>query len=82
MVALISLLTIVVLAIVCVRIGRIALELTGLSSDIASFQTQSAFSGVGFTTSESETIVSHPVRRRIVRIWFPSGKRLSNPMIR
>lgn len=73
MVALFGLLTIVVLSIIVVRIGAIALELTGLSPEIASFQSQSAFSGVGFTTAESEVIVTHPVRRRIIRILILFG---------
>lgn len=73
MVALFSLLIIILLSIVVVRIGAIALELTGLSPEIASFQAQSAFSGVGFTTQESETIVTHPLRRRIIRILILLG---------
>ncbi|MBU0548270.1 MAG: potassium transporter TrkA [Candidatus Omnitrophica bacterium] len=73
MIALFSLLIIIVLSIIVVRIGAIALELTGLSSEIASFQAQSAFSGVGFTTVESEAIVTHPVRRRIIRILILLG---------
>jgi len=73
MIALFSLLIIVALSIIVVRIGSIALELTGLSSEIASFQAQSAFSGVGFTTVESEAIVTHPVRRRIIRILILLG---------
>ena len=40
-----------------------ALKLNGLSAEVATFQAQSAFSGAGFTTSESEAIVSHPLRR-------------------
>lgn len=73
MIALFSLLTILIISIVVVRIGAIALQLTGLSEEVASFQAQSAFSGVGFTTSESEAIVTHPVRRRIVRIIILFG---------
>ncbi len=73
MIALFGLFTIIVLSILVVRIGATALELTGLSAEIASFQAQSAFSGVGFTTSESEMIVTHPVRRRIVRILILLG---------
>lgn len=73
MLALFSLLIIILLSIVVVRIGAIALELTGLSPEIASFQAQSAFSGVGFTTREAEAIVTHPVRRRIVRILILLG---------
>lgn len=73
MVALFSFLAIIVLSIIAVRIGAISLELTGLSPEIASFQAQSAFSGVGFTTSESEALVNHPVRRRIVRVLILLG---------
>lgn len=73
MIALFGLLVVIVLSVVVVRIGAIALELTGLSRDVAAFQAQSAFSGVGFTTSESEFIASHPVRRRIVRILMLLG---------
>lgn len=73
MIALLSLLIIVALSIIAVRIGAIALELTGLSTEIASFQAQSAFSGAGFTTTESEALVTHPVRRRIIRVLILAG---------
>ncbi len=73
MIALFSLLIIIFISIIVVRIGAIALELTGLSSEVASFQAQSAFSGVGFTTEESESIVTHPVRRKIIRILILLG---------
>jgi NhaP-type Na+/H+ and K+/H+ antiporter len=39
---------------------------TGLSRAAAKFQARSAFTGVGYTTDEAESIVNHPVRRRIV----------------
>jgi len=71
--ALISFILVVVLSIIIVRIGAIALEMTGLSRDVAAFQAQSAYSGTGFTTSESEYVVSHPVRRRIIRILIFLG---------
>ncbi len=73
MVALISFIGIVAFSLLVVRMGTVALELTGLSEDVASFQAQSAFSGVGFTTSESEYIVRHPVRRKILRILILLG---------
>ncbi len=73
MIALFSLLTIIVMSIIVVRIGAIALELTGLSPEVASFQAQSAFSGVGFTTQESEIVIAHPVRRRIIRVLILLG---------
>lgn len=73
MIALISLLFVVLFSIFVVRIGTVALKMTGLSRDVAAFQAQSAFSGVGFTTSESEYVVSHPVRRKIIRILMLMG---------
>ncbi len=73
MIALITFLLVVLFSIIVVRIGTVALRMTGLSRDVAAFQAQSAFSGVGFTTSESEYVVSHPVRRRIIRILMLLG---------
>jgi hypothetical protein len=61
-----SLLVVLTLALVITRIATVALRATGLSHDAAKFQARSAFSGVGFTTTESEDIVTHPARRRIV----------------
>ena len=58
---------------IIIRIGTVALQMTGLSREVAAFQAQSAFSGVGFTTSESEYVVSHPVRRRIIRLLMLLG---------
>jgi len=66
MIALISFLVVVLFSLIVVKIGSVALESTGLSRDIAAFQAQSAFSGVGFTTEESETIMGHPLRRKIL----------------
>lgn len=43
-----------------------ALMFTGLSREAAKFQARSAFTGSGFTTNESEMVVNHPVRRKIV----------------
>jgi K+/H+ antiporter YhaU regulatory subunit KhtT len=49
-----------------VRIGAIALEMTGLDRTKARFQALSAFTGTGFTTREAETVINHPRRRKIV----------------
>lgn len=51
------------------RIAAEALILTGLSRETAEFQAHSAITGSGFTTSESEQVVTHPVRRRIL-MWL------------
>jgi TrkA family protein len=62
----ISLLVFILLALLVTRVATVALRVTGMSHEAARFQARSAFSGVGFTTSESEDIVNHPVRRNIV----------------
>lgn len=63
----VALLMVASLALLIIRIGAKALELTGVSRDAARFQALSAFFGAGFTTGESEMVVNHPVRRRIIR---------------
>jgi len=45
--------------------GSIALEASGMERTKARFQVLSAITGTGFTTSEAESIVNHPTRRRI-----------------
>lgn len=49
-----------------VRAGAIALMMTGVERDKAKFQALSAFTGTGFTTRETETVVNYPTRRRII----------------
>lgn len=66
MVSIISLVIIISLSILITQIATLALSHTGLSGEEAKFQARSAFTGVGFTTTESEKIVKHPVRRKIV----------------
>ena len=73
MLPIISLIIVVAVSLLVVRIGAIALAKTGLSEDVAAFQAQSAFSGVGFTTSEAENVVNNPVRRRILRVLMLLG---------
>ena len=69
MTALISVLVAITLSLLVTRIATEALTLTGLSRTSASFQARSAFTGSGFTTAESEAVVEHPVRRRII-MWL------------
>ncbi|HVL95943.1 MAG TPA: TrkA C-terminal domain-containing protein [Solirubrobacteraceae bacterium] len=66
MVALASILVVVLLSLLITRIATMALVLTGMSREQARFQARSALTGVGFTTAEAESVVGHPVRRRIV----------------
>ncbi len=73
MVAIVSLLVIAMVSLLAVRAGSTALMMTGLSWDTASFQSYSAFFGVGFTTREAELVVNHPVRRRIIRDLILAG---------
>jgi len=61
-----ALVIIVLVALLVVKLGASALELTGVSRSVAGFQAASAFFGVGFTTSEAELVVKHPVRRKII----------------
>ena len=70
----ISLILVLALSLLLIRIATVALALTGLSEELARFQTQSAFFGVGFTTKESESIVNHPVRRRIISAVMVLGR--------
>ena len=65
----ISLLLILGTSLILTRIAAVALEHTGLSHEAARFQARSAFTGAGFTTVESEQVVGHPVRRRII-MWL------------
>lgn len=66
MIAAITLFLVVSLSALITKIASIALAHTGLSTDSAKFQARSAYTGVGFSTSESEKIVNHPVRRKII----------------
>ncbi len=68
-----ALVIIVLGALLVVKIGSSALQLTGMSKPVASFQAASAFFGVGFTTSEAEQVVSHPVRRKIILHLIVAG---------
>jgi hypothetical protein len=49
-----------------VRAAGVVLMMTGMEWKRARFQALSAFSGTGFTTKESESVINHPTRRKIV----------------
>ncbi len=66
MTAIATLLVVLTLSLLTVRVATVMLVLTGLSLPLARFQARSAFTGCGYTTGESEQIVGHPVRRRII----------------
>lgn len=73
MLPIISLIVVLIVSMVVVRVATVALTLTGLSRDLSRFQARSAFTGAGFTTGESEQVVGHPVRRRIIMILMLLG---------
>ncbi len=67
------LLVVVSMTLLVTRIAAVALTLTGLSQEASRFQARSALAGVGYTTSEAELVVNHPVRRRIIMILMLIG---------
>ncbi len=73
MIAIFSLFTVAILSLLVTRIASMALMFTGLSREAAHFQARSAFSGVGYTTTESELIMNHPVRRKILMLLMLLG---------
>lgn len=66
MLAILTLIFVVGISMLVTKIAAIALEHTGMERERARFQARSAFTGAGFTTSESEQVVKHPVRRKII----------------
>ncbi|MEO0631148.1 MAG: TrkA C-terminal domain-containing protein [Planctomycetota bacterium] len=68
-----ALLAILAVSLWIVQAGSLALRMTGLDAGTSRFQAMSAFFGVGYTTSEAELVVSHPVRRRIVSHLIIAG---------
>lgn len=66
MIEVVSLLIVLLMSLIITRVATVALSLTGMSQPAARFQARSALTGAGFTTSESERVVNHPVRRRVI----------------
>lgn len=73
MIAVASVFAVAVISLLITRVATLAFVLTGMSQDAARFQARSALTGTGFTTSESEGVVGHPVRRRIVMVLMLFG---------
>ena len=61
-----TLLLIVAISLLITRVATVILTASGMSRESARFQARSAFTGCGFTTSEAEAAIDHPVRRRVV----------------
>jgi len=72
-IAIVSLLIVIAISMFITRLAAMALMLTGMSQESATFQARSALTGVGFTTTEAESVVNHPVRRRIVMLLMLTG---------
>lgn len=66
MTAALTLLVILAVSLLVVRVGGTALRQTGMPLEAARFQSISALTGTGFTTQEAETMMHHPLRRRIL----------------
>jgi hypothetical protein len=64
---------VILVSFLIVRIGGLALEMTGMEPSRARFQALSAFTGTGFTTQEAELVVTHPARRQIVIVLMILG---------
>jgi K+/H+ antiporter YhaU regulatory subunit KhtT len=64
-----ALLIVLGISLLITRVAATALSMTGLSHQAARFQARSAFTGTGFTTGEAESVVEHPVRRRVI-MWL------------
>lgn len=73
MFAITALLLVLALSLLITRVGTVILTASGLSRESARFQARSAFTGAGFTTSESEHVVNHPLRRRVVAMLMLLG---------
>lgn len=73
-IAVLTVLVIVTLSLLVTRVATTALTLTGLSRESARFQARSALTTTGFTTVESERIVRHPLRRRVIMTLMLMGQ--------
>ncbi len=73
MIAIATFLVVALLSLIVTRLATGALIATGMSPDVARFQARSAFTTAGFTTAESEVIMGHYLRRRIISIAMLVG---------
>lgn len=69
----IAVILIVVALAFLMELGAIILKMTGLDINKARFQALSALTGTGYTTHESEAIMRHPLRRKVVMILMIIG---------
>nr|WP_315990578.1 TrkA C-terminal domain-containing protein [Desulforamulus aquiferis] len=70
---LVFLVSFILVLIIIVELSAIALKITGMDLHKARFQALSALVTVGYTTSDSEMVVRHPARRRIIMVLMILG---------
>ncbi|WP_245590388.1 TrkA C-terminal domain-containing protein [Aneurinibacillus terranovensis] len=62
-----------IIIVLIIEISTMLLEATGLRREVAKFQAISLLTGTGYTTSESEMVINHPVRRKIASFLIIFG---------
>lgn len=70
---LVFLVSFILVLFIIVEISAIALKITGMDLHKARFQALSALVTVGYTTSDSEMVVNHHARRRIIMVLMVLG---------
>ncbi len=73
MTTLAGLIIVIIISFLIIKVGSIALRMTGVDKESANFQSLSAFTGTGFTTFEAEDVVNYHDRRRIIKILMLLG---------
>lgn len=73
MIGILTLIFVIALSMLVTKVASIALVHTGMERERAKFQARSGFTGAGFTTSESEMVVKHPMRRKIIMMLLLMG---------
>jgi K+/H+ antiporter YhaU regulatory subunit KhtT len=73
MIGILTLIFVIAISMLITKVAAIALVHTGMERERAKFQARSAFTGAGFTTSESEMVVKHPMRRKIIMMLLLMG---------
>ncbi len=72
-IAIASFLLVIAVSLVITRVATVVLVASGMSRQHARFQSRSAFTGTGFTTSEAESVLNHPLRRKVVMLLMLLG---------
>jgi hypothetical protein len=73
MTTLAGLIIVIIVSYLIIKVGSIALRMTGIDKESANFQSLSAFTGTGFTTFEAEDVVNYHDRRKIIKILMLLG---------